>query len=302
MSQNNPFIQVPQPFGGSGSYNDEKPDVVIWGIPTDCGAGSHRTGASQGPRVIREASNIWNTVRTSSGFPFPQFGKVVDLGDVDLTTTPKEDVFKKVAADMPEYLPEQLMLMLGGDHSVTIPVIQKTEMSWGMIYMDAHPDVIEDYQGFSDSHACTLKRVIESGHVDPKHTVIIGMRAPESEEVDFIKQQNITVFTAWDVQEMGIKEVCRQTLEIMANQPIYLSLDMDVLDASCVPGVENPEPGGLSSREVLFACHFLAGNIRACDIVEVTDQCDPAGLTATAAARIALDIVGSYIQRKNNKI
>lgn len=293
-------VEVPLPFAGSGDYKKEDADVIIWGIPSDCGAGSHRLGAGEGPRVIREASHIWNTVRTSDGYPFPDHGKVIDLGDINLANTIREETHGRIASEMPPYNPSQLTIMLGGDHSVTIPVVQNLPKGWGMIYLDAHPDCIEAYKGNRLSHACTLKRLIESEHVLPAHSVLIGVRAPEAEEVQFIKESGLTVFTAWDVEEKGMKAVCDKALQIIGNCPTYLSLDMDVLDASGVPGVENPEPGGLTSREVLYACHRFAGRIQAMDILEVTDQCDPAKITATAAARIVLDVVGRHIQRKRS--
>jgi len=299
-SKTNKLIKPPLPFAGSKPINVDEADVVIWGIPSDCGAGSNRLGASEGPSVIRETSRIWNTVRTSAGYPFPQYGNVVDLGNIDLTNTSKDEIHQKIAAEMPEYDPDRLTVMLGGDHSVTIPVVQNQPGRWGMIYMDAHPDAIEAYKGNRFSHACTLKRVIESGHVLPEKTIILGMRAPEAEEIAFIKEVGIKVYTSWDVQQIGIQEVCHEILGIISGIPTYLSLDMDVLDASSVPGVENPEPGGLSSREVIYACNRFAGEIQACDIVEVTDQCDPARITATAAARIVLDIVGQNIYKKKN--
>jgi arginase family enzyme len=248
--------------------------------------------------VIRAASNIWNTVRTSAGYQFPDAGKVLDLGDVDLAGVKREQVHRAIREAAPGMPEGRLTVAIGGDHSVTLPILESSGGSWGMIYFDAHPDCIEHYGGNRSSHACVLKRLVEAGRVEAGRTIVVGMRAPEAEEVAWLREQAIEVVTAWEVFRAGIDEVCEHALERTAGLPRYLSIDMDVLDASCVPGVENPEAGGLSGREMLRACELLAGEVRALDLVEVTGENDPAEITAKAAARMLLDLVGGHVRKK----
>jgi len=285
-------------FGGSCGCDVAEADVAVWGVPTDCGAGTGRTGAAAGPGVIREASNTWNTVRTSAGFQFPKRGRVVDLGDVDLDGVEPEDVPGAIRTAAPAMPGGRLTVAIGGDHSITMPILESSDETWALIYFDAHPDCIEHYGGNRRSHACVLRRLVEAGKVDPAASIVIGMRAPEAEEVAWLEERGVEALTARQVSRLGIDEVCAHALERAGDRPRYLSLDMDVLDACCVPGVENPEPGGLSSREMLEACELLAGEVRALDLVEVTGDCDPAGITAKTAARILLDLVGGHIRKK----
>ncbi len=289
---------VDPPFGGSGAFSAEEADVVVWGVPTDCGAGTGKLGAAAGPGVIRAASNIWNTVRTSGGYEFAKHGKIVDLGDVDLDGVAREDVHDAIRAAAPGMPEARLTVAIGGDHSVTMPILESSEETWGLIYFDAHPDCIEHYGGDRRSHACVLKRLVEAGRVDPAHSILIGVRVPEAEEVGWLRDRGIETVTSWQVYRVGIEEVCAHALDRAADLPRYLSIDMDVLDACCVPGVENPEAGGLSSREMLRACELLAGEVRALDLVEVTGGSDPAGITAKAAARVLLDLAGGHVQKK----
>ncbi|MCG8570755.1 MAG: arginase family protein, partial [Spirochaetes bacterium] len=106
------------------------------------------------------------------------------------------------------------------------------------------------------------------------------------------------IITAFEVMEKGLPFVWQQMEKLITTQPLYLSLDLDVLDASSVPGVENPEPGGISSRELLYLIEKIAPYLDACDIVELSGETDPADITAKTAARIVLDIIGNYIQKK----
>ena len=295
------FRKAEPPFAGSSRCRLSAADAVVWGLPTDCGAGTGRLGARKGPRAIRAASRIWNTVRTSSGFPFPEHGRLLDLGDVDFSGARGAEVYRRIAAAAPPLLPGRLNVAIGGDHSVTVPILEAAGGCWGLVYLDAHPDCIVAYHGNRDSHACTLKRLVESGRADPRRTAVLGLRAPEAEEVAWLQAQGIKTITAWQVAELGIERACRRAFAVAGGGPVYLSLDLDALDAGCVPGVENPEPGGLSAREALWACDFFGRRVAACDLVEVSGERDPAGLTAKTAARMLLDLIGAFIQEKGRR-
>ncbi len=295
-------FRKPQPaFAGNRPGRPFEADALIWGIPTDCGAGTGRLGAKRGPRAVREASNIWNTVRTSSGFQFPDHGSVVDLGDVKLAETGRAEVVRRIAAAAPPVEPGRLNVMLGGDHSVTRHVLEAAGGRWGLIYVDAHPDCIDAYDGDRDSHACVLRRLVESGRVDPRRTVVLGMRAPEAEEVEWLARHRVEAITCWQIEKRGIEAACRRAMQVAGRGRVYLSIDMDTLEAASVPGVENPEPGGITAREALWAMDFFGGRVDAADLVEVSGEADPAGITAKTAARMLLDLIGAHIQAKDAK-
>ena len=313
------FTEARPAFAGSRPGALAGADAVVWGIPTDCGAGTGRLGAKRGPRAVREASNIWNTVRTSSGFQFPDHGRVVDLGDVRLAGAGRAETVRRIIAAAPPVEPGRLNVMLGGDHSVTRPVLESATGRWGLIYMDAHPDCIDAYggdrhpspklrrspkpsgEGDRDSHACVLRRLVESGRVDPRRTVVLGMRAPEAEEVEWLAKHRVEAITCWQIEKRGIEAACRRAMQVAGGGRVYLSVDMDTLEAASVPGVENPEPGGVTAREALWAMDFFGGRVDAADLVEVSGEADPAGITAKTAARMLLDLIGAHIQAKSRK-
>lgn len=295
------FTKPRPPFAGSRPGGISEADALVWGIPTDSGAGTGRLGARRGPRAIRKASNIWNTVRTSGGFPFPEHGRLVDLGDADLAGANRAEVRRRIAAAAPPLAPGRLNVAIGGDHSVTRPVLEAAGGRWGLVYLDAHPDCIDAYRGDRDSHACVLRRLVESGRVDPRRTVVLGLRAPEAEEVEWLAGRGIEAITCWRIEKHGIEWACRRAAKIVGAGRVYLSIDMDVLEAASVPGVENPEPGGLAVREALWAADFFGRRVDAADLVEVSGDCDPAGITAKTAARMLLDLVGAHIEQKGRK-
>jgi arginase family enzyme len=319
------FRKAKPSFAGSRPGILSDADAVVWGIPTDCGAGTGRLGAGRGPKVIREASNIWNTARTSSGFQFPDHGLLLDLGEVNLGEKRGQESFlrstpegrsgkrlltpflirRRIAEAAPPIAPGRLSVALGGDHSVTRPVLEAAGGRWGLIYMDAHPDCIDAYHGDKDSHACVVRRLVESGRVDPRRTVVLGMSAPEAEEVEWLMKHHIEAITAWQIAKQGIEKACRRAMQVAGGRrgagPVYLSIDMDVIEAGSVPGVENPEPGGISTREALWAMDFFGRRVDAADLVEVSGDCDPAGITAKTAARMLFDLIGAHLQEKNQK-
>jgi len=283
-------------FAGSTSGSLDEADIVVWGAPTDAGAGTHRTGAAGGPAAIRAASNIWHSVRTSAGYSLGEHGRILDLGDVELDGLPVEEAHARIRAEAPELVENRLSVALGGDHSITFPILQKSNAPCALIMMDAHPDCLDRCNGSRLSHACTLQRLVESKGIDPQRTVVFGLRLPEAEEAAFLERQGIRALTSRAILEMGIGPACEQALELAGGEKPYLSIDMDVLDASCAPGVENPEPGGISSADLLYACDFFGAHICACDLTEVTDQHDPAGITAKTAARALLDLMGAHVR------
>lgn len=286
-------------IAGAGDHSPEESKIVLWGLPTSAGGGTGRLGAEKGPDEIRKASKIWNTLRTSAGFQFGNPGEISDTGNLPLDNLTGAGLVEHIENHCPSLTENQFLLTLGGDHSITYPVIKSLVQKWedapGLIYFDAHPDTVNDVNGNLYSHAAVLRRLVEEGLVDPKRTLLIGIRVPEAEEIEFIKKWNLSVITPFDILEKGIGYVRREIGKRINGKPLYMSLDLDVLDAGEVPGVENPEPGGLSSRELLYLIRDLAPHLSACDIVELSGETDPAGITAKTAARLTIDIMGSVL-------
>lgn len=287
-------------IAGAEDVSLESCRIAVWGLPTSAGGGTGRLGAEKGPDQIRIASHIWNTLRTSSGFQFNNSGRICDMGNLPLKDLSGYTLMERIADNCPVKGWDKFLLSLGGDHSITYPLIKSlsegSDVKPGLIYFDAHPDTVDHVDGNKWSHAAVLRRIIEEELVDLSRTILVGIRIPEAEEVDFIYSNKLKVITPAHVLENGISYVWKEIEKKIDGNPLYMSLDLDVLNASEVPGVENPEPGGLSSRELLYLIEKLAPHLSSCDIVELSGETDPAGISAKTAARLVIDVMGSVLQ------
>ncbi|MBN2655956.1 MAG: arginase family protein [Spirochaetales bacterium] len=289
-------------IAGAEDLSFDESRIAVWGLPTSAGGGTGRLGAEKGPDQIRIASRIWNTLRTSSGYQFENSGKICDLGNLPLQDFSGSSLMDEIRRNCPSDSWDRFLLTLGGDHSVTYPVIKsivsKNNAPPGLVYFDAHPDTVDQVNGNPYSHAAVLRRLIDENLVDRERTLLIGIRVPEAEERDYIREKKLKVITPEDVLERGIAYVWKEIEKLINGDPLYMSLDLDVLNGCEVPGVENPEPGGLSSRELLYLVNRLAPHLSSCDIVELSGETDPAGITAKTAARLAIDIMGGVLYNR----
>lgn len=176
----------------------------------------------------------------------------------------------------------RLFIFLGGDHSITYATLRALRSFYrgrlGLVYLDAHPDLYDEYEGDRYSHACTLRRIVEEGFVDPRDVILAGVRAATPSQLDFAEKAGITV--------LGVEEAEDLAAYLKEGMPYYISYDLDVLDPAYAPGVGNPEPGGLSTREMVRIIKSLPEDVLAFDVVEASPPHDPSGLTLFTAAKI----------------
>jgi len=265
-------------------------DFTVLGIPFD-GLASARKGAALAPERIR----FWSRHVT----PFSEdrtrlAGLVVrDAGDFPVAD-PASDFPK--AAEVVAGL-SNIPIFLGGDHSVTIPIFQGQRQRFagkrlGLLWVDAHPDLCDDFDGSRLSHACVLRRGLEFG-IDQQDVCLVGLRSWEEQEIDLIERGQMHVYTAADVAELGMKSVAADVRKILARcDAVHVSLDIDCLDPSAAPGTGIPEFGGLSSREVLTLIQSLQGlPLVGLDVVEVAPPLDPSEATVFAALKIIMEFI-----------
>lgn len=265
-------------------------DFTVLGIPFD-GLASARKGAALAPERIR----FWSRHVT----PFSEdrtrlAGLVVrDAGDFPVAD-PASDFPK--AAEVVAGL-SNIPIFLGGDHSVTIPIFQGQRQRFagkrlGLLWVDAHPDLCDDFDGSRLSHACVLRRGLEFG-IDQQDVCLVGLRSWEEQEIDLIERGQMHVYTAADVAELGMKSVAADVRKILARcDAVHVSLDIDCLDPSAVPGTGIPEFGGLSSREALTLIQSLQGlPLVGLDVVEVAPPLDPSEATVFAALKIIMEFI-----------
>lgn len=224
--------------------------------------------------------------------------RVKDAGDVlpeanlDTSEASRERHFARIEAAVAETLRppaagrETFLLALGGDHSVNIPLLRgfRTEFpdGYGLISLDAHPDLFDTYGGSSLSAACPLRRALEGGRLKPEHVMILGTRSYNRLEIDFMNDRGIHFVPAREIDRIGVDTtVAMASARLRGVSGVYMTVDIDVADPSCAPGTGAPVAGGLSSRQFLDLARGLLETlpIRAMDLVEISPRLDPTDAT-----------------------
>ena len=264
-------------------------EVGVLGVPFD-GAASFRRGTAFAPAKLRELSPHLAPC-AEEGQPLSL--RVRDYGDVpaDLEWS---RYFQMVEDRAAEVLRHPLALFLGGDHSVTIPLMRAFNRAvdgpFGVLHFDAHPDLCDIYEGHRWSHACTERRALELSGLEPQHLVFVGLRSFIQEEWDFLKEHpEITCYTARQCYRQGIEEIAGEVVERLRDVPsVYFTLDIDGLDPAYAPGTGTPEGGGLATRDLLELVRLVFQElpVRALDVVEVAPPLDQSDITSFAALKV----------------
>jgi agmatinase len=272
-------------------------DVALLGLPYDGGV-SYRPGARFGPRAVREQSSLirpWNPVLKVH--PFEKL-RVADCGDVDVVPISIERTHAAIEAKIDTVIAAGARpLCVGGDHSVTLPVIRSLARRHGplaVVHFDAHPDTWDQYFGSKLFHGTPFRRAIEEGAIDPKRMIQVGIRGPlyGSEDFDFHAEHGLEVLRIEPIKEQGLAWASGR-LARLRGMPLYLSFDIDAVDPAYAPATGTPEVGGLSSWEALSLVRSLAGStLVGADIVEVSPPYDgPGQITSLLAANLAFEIL-----------
>jgi agmatinase len=292
-----------RPWSGLCSDNPTA-EISILGIPFD-NATSFRKGAALAPTKIRELTPHVAPVTEER----LRLGGlcVRDYGDVspDLNW---ERYFATVEAKADQALSHPLAIFLGGDHSVTIPLTAAFDRTvpgpLGVIHFDAHPDLMDEFEGHPWSHACTARRILELTNVEPDHYAFVGIRSWLDEEMVFLDANPaIRTHTARDVYRRGIEAVAQDVVtQLQDVNGVYVTLDIDSLDPAYAPGTGTPEAGGLSTRELLELLHVIFAQlpVRALDIVEVSPSLDSSDITSFAATKVIFEVFG-WTKEKRSK-
>jgi agmatinase len=285
----------------SGMISDDvAAEVGVLGVPFD-GAVCFRRGTAFAPAKLRELTPHL-CCSTEEGQPLSI--RVRDYGDVaaDLDWT---RYFQEVEGRAVEVLQHPQALFLGGDHSVTIPLMRafsrSVDESFGVIHFDAHLDLFETLDGHQWSHACTERRALDLSGLDPQHLVFVGVRSFCQEERDVLEAHpEIPCYTARHCYRRGIEAIAEEVVERLQNvEAVYFTLDIDGLDPAYAPGTGIPEGGGLSTRELLELVRVVFEKlpVRALDVVEVAPPLDHSDITAFAALKVIYEVWG-VVQEK----
>jgi agmatinase len=282
-------------------------DVAIVGAATD-ELVSDRPGARYGPRAIRAAGCPPGRHLAAGIDAFEQL-TVIDFGDAPVTpgdplashAAIERTVAQVVAAGA-------IPIVLGGDHSIAEPDIRAvaaTHGPVGLVHFDAHADTGTTVFGVERSHGTVMYRLVEDGVVDPVRYVQIGLRGywPGEHEFAWQRSRGITSLFMHDVDQLGIEEIVGRTVGIVGAGPVFLSVDIDVLDPSVAPGTGTPEPGGMSAAQLMWAVRAIAGEVAlvGADLVEVIPAAvGSADVTALVADRIIREILTGIALRRRD--
>lgn len=277
-----PFIACrPDPRGAA---------VVLYGIPFE-GSVNQRKGAWLGPGAIRRASDLLETYAPALGLDLADLA-LADAGDVPVPGGEPRAALAAVRTELAAILdPGQRWVFLGGDHTVTAPIVEVALRHYPdlrVVQFDAHPDLRREFLGEAWNYASAMSRVLDV--LGPERLYQIGLRTGDREE--WTPPRGTRVFPAWGVPA---PQAAAQVAAEVADRPLYVTLDIDVLDPSVAPGTGSPEPGGIGVADLLAALRTLgaggAARVIGLDVVEVSPLWDPSGRTAITAAAIVREAI-----------
>lgn len=275
----------------------DRADVVIAGVPFDTGV-SYRPGARFGPNHVRESSRLLRPYHPGLDVSPFEAVQVADAGDIAVNPFHIGEAIETIEDAARELTSGTTTLVtIGGDHTIALPLLRAAAAKHGpvaLVHFDAHLDTWDTYFGEAYTHGTPFRRAVEEGIVDTSALSHVGTRGPlyGKKDLDDDRRFGFGIVTSSDVYYQGVREVVDKLRQRVGTRPVYLSIDIDVLDPAHAPGTGTPEAGGMTSRELLEILRGFRGlNLVGADVVEVSPPYDHAEITGVAAAHIAYDLV-----------
>jgi agmatinase len=304
-----PDYAGPLSFGGVPLTQDpaelDGADVVIVGAPTD-NLVSDRPGTRFAPRAIRAASCPPGPHLEAKVDAFADL-TILDFGDAPVLPADPARSNKAIEETLGQVLAAgAIPIVLGGDHSIAEPDIRACAGRYGalgLVHFDSHTDTAREVFGVEVSHGTPMYRLVEDGQVAPERYVQIGLRGywPGEREFAWQAARGITSYFMHDVRDRGIQAVVVETLERVGPGPVYLSVDVDVLDPAFAPGTGTPEPGGMTSGDLLWAAREVSAGVElvGAEVAEVIPSAvGSADITALVAERVVREILTGITLRR----
>src|SRR5216684_7738345 len=271
-------------------------DLALIGVPFDTGT-TYRPGARFGPRHVREQSSIirpWNPVLKTN--PFEKW-RIADYGDLSVNPLSIEDTFSRITTQLSEVFAQGTRpVCVGGDHSILLPILRAIHKRVGpvaLVQFDAHNDTWGGYFGSPHSHGTPVRRAVEEELLIEGSLLQVGLRGQvySKDDFEFGRKHKFSVITAEEFHRGGLAPVAR-VLKRLRGKPVYLTLDIDVVDPAFAPGTGTPQVGGLSSFQVLELVRSLRGqNLVGADLVEVSPPYDNGEITSLLAANLLYEML-----------
>ena len=283
-------------------------DVAIVGIPFDAGT-SYRPGARFGPQAIRQASRHLRT-QYHPAYDTEPFAEqqVADAGDIACNPYNIEKAVVEIQKAATELLGKvDRIISLGGDHTIALPLLRAVNHHHGqvaLVHFDAHLDTWDTYYGAPYTHGTPFRRAAEEKLFLESASMHVGIRGPlySREDLKNDEELGFKVIHCDEFQSEGIEHVVKRIRDRVGDNPMYLSIDIDVLDPAHAPGTGTPEIAGMTTRELVGVLRGLAGlNIISADVVEVSPAYDHAELTSLSAATTVFEITNLFAYSKKQK-
>jgi guanidinobutyrase / D-arginase len=281
----------------------ERCDVAVVGIPFDGGT-TYRPGARFGPHAVRNATRLLRSYH--AGLDVRPFGdqQVADAGDIACNPFDLHEALRQIEAGAEEVLADaSFLLSIGGDHTIALPLLRTMHRRHGpiaLLHFDAHLDTWDTYFGAAYTHGTPFRRAWEEGLLRPDGAVHVGIRGPLFSPEDLVDDRRFgfEIVGAMDLESEGVAGAVERIRARLGDAPVYISVDIDVLDPAHAPGTGTPEAGGLTSRELLGMLRGLAGvNLVGADVVEVAPAYDVAEITSVAASHVSYELLGLFARR-----
>jgi agmatinase len=272
-------------------------DVAVVGVPFDSGV-SYRPGPRFGPAAVREASRLLRPYHPELDVsPFAE-RQVVDAGDIAVNPFNIGEAIETLQQEAEALQADGTRLVtVGGDHTIALPLLRAAAKKHGpvaLLHFDAHLDTWDTYFGEPYTHGTPFRRASEEGILDTSALSHVGTRGPLYGKRDLEEDRRLGfgIVTSGDVLRRGVAETVDALRQRIGDRPLYVSVDIDVLDPAHAPGTGTPEAGGLTSRELLEILRGLRDlNLIGADVVELAPAYDHAEITAIAASHVAYDLV-----------
>jgi agmatinase len=236
----------------------------------------------------------WNPVLKVN--PFEKW-RIADFGDLSINPLSIEDTYRRIAEQLGEVLRAGARpVCVGGDHSILLPILRAIHKQFGpvaFVQLDAHGDTWGGYFGSPHSHGTPVKYAVEEGLIEEGHALQVGLRGQVYSDGDFefAHKRHIQIVTSEEFHQGGV-ELVKRHLKKLRSRPVYLTLDIDVVDPAFAPGTGTPQVGGLSSAQILDLVRCLKGlKLVGCDLVEVSPPYDNGEITSLLAANLLFELL-----------
>jgi len=274
-------------------------DIAVVGIPFDSGV-SYRPGARFGPSHVRESSRLLRPYNPAVDVsPFEKY-QVADAGDITVNPYDLMEAIEDIERGSRElHERAKRVISIGGDHTIALPLLRSVAAKHGpisVVHFDAHLDTWDTYFGAHYTHGTPFRRASEEGLIDRDGSMHVGIRGPlySAKDLDQDADLGFEIFSSVEFDDIGVKGAVERIAARVQDRPMYVSIDIDVLDPAHAPATGTPEAGGLTSRELLAVLRsFNERNLVGADVVEVAPAYDHAEITGIAASHIIYELLSA---------